>query len=57
MTRKKAARDCGNNQRANCPLAGDTQIITYDVLLGVLGALVMVGIPFVMAFLKQLGAW
>ena len=53
----KAARDCGNSHRAKCPLAGDTQIIARDVALGILGALVMVGVPLVMAALKSAGVW
>ena len=57
MTRNKAARDCCNSHRAKCPLVGDTQIIARDVALGILGALVMVGVPLMMAALKSAGVW
>ena len=53
----KAARHSGNYARAKCPLAGDTHILAYDVALGILGALVMVGVPLVMAALKSAGVW
>ena len=52
----KVARDCGNSHRAKVS-CGDTHILAYDVLLGVAGALLMVGIPLAMALLKQIGAW
>ena len=52
----KAARDCGNSHRAKVS-CGDTHILAYDVLLGVAGAVVMVGIPLIMALLKNWGWW
>lgn len=56
MTRNKAARNSGNYSRANV-LCRDKRIITCDVLLGVAGALVMLGIPTIMAALKAMGVW
>lgn len=52
----EAARSCGNNSRAKVSVA-DAQIIARDVLLGAFGVLMVIGIPFVMAVLKQMGAW
>ena len=56
MATKKAARDCGNSHRAKVS-CGDTHILAHDVLLGALGALVMVGVPLIMAALKSAGVW
>ena len=56
MRAKKAARNSGNYSRANV-LCGDAQIIARDVLLAVSGVVLLVGIPFVMAVLKQWGWW
>lgn len=56
MTRNKAARNSGNYSRANV-LCRDVQSITRDVLLAVSGVALIVGIPFVMAVLKQWGWW
>ena len=56
MRNTRAARRSGNYARANVS-APDTQSIARDVLLGAFGALVMVGVPFIMAVLKQMGAW
>lgn len=56
MRNTRAARRSGNYARAK--VSGlDTQSIARDVLLGAFGALVMVGVPFIMAVLKQMGAW
>ena len=55
-TRNKAARSCCSNSRANV-LCRDVQSITRDVLLAVAGVVLIVGIPFVMAVLKQWGWW
>lgn len=57
MKRNKAARDCCSSPRASVHDLGDTRIIPCDVLLGVLGALMIVGIPFAMALMKQFGWW
>lgn len=57
MRTNKAARNSGNYSRANVHGFGDSKIIAYDVFLGVFGALVMLGVPFVMAVLKQFGWW
>lgn len=56
MTRQKAARSRCSNSRANV-LSTDTHILAHDVLLGALGALVMVGVPLIMAALKSAGVW
>jgi len=56
-TRNKAARNSGNYSRANVLSVLDTQIIASDVFLGVAGALVMIGVPFILAVLKQWGWW
>ena len=57
MRTNKAARNSCSYSRANVHDHGDIQILAYDVLLGVFGAIVMLGVPFVMAVLKQMGAW
>ena len=57
MTRNKAARSCCSNSRAIVPCTADTQIIARDVLLAVAGVALIVGVPFVMAVLKQWGWW
>ena len=58
MTRNKVARRRGNyDTRRNVHGYEDKAIITSDILLGVFGALVMMGVPFVMAVLKQWGWW
>ena len=57
MTRNKAARNSGNYSRACVPCTADAQSITRDVLLAVSGVVLIVGIPFVMAVLKQWGWW
>lgn len=57
MTRKKAERRCCSNERSNVHSVGDMRIITSDVLLGAAGALVMIGVPFILAVLKQWGWW
>ena len=56
-TRNKAARHSCNYNRANVLSVLDTQIIASDVLLAVSGVVLIVGIPFVMAVLKQMGVW
>lgn len=57
MTRKRVARSSGNCSHAIVHDAGDYKIITSDVLLGAAGALVMIGVPFILAVLKQWGWW
>ena len=57
MTRNKAARSSCSYSRANVHSVLDTQIIASDVLLAVAGVALIVGIPFIMAVLKQWGCW
>lgn len=57
MQRKKVALHRGNDNSASVHSYGDTRIIASDVLLAVSGVVLFVGIPFVMAVLKQLGWW
>lgn len=57
MTRNKAARNSCSYSRACVPCTADTRIIARDVLLAVAGVALIVGIPFVMAVLKQWGWW
>lgn len=57
MTRNKAARSSGNYSRANVQTTADVCSITRDVLTAVAGVALIVGIPFVMAVLKQMGVW
>lgn len=57
MRENKAERRCCSNERSNVHSVGDIRIITSDVLLAVSGVALIVGIPFVMAVLKQWGWW
>lgn len=57
MTRKRVERDSCNYSRSVVHGCGDMQILAYDVFLGVAGAVVMVGIPLIMALLKNWGWW
>ena len=57
MTRNKAARHSCNYNRANVPSVLDTQIIASDKLLAVAGVALIVGVPFLMALMKQMGVW
>ena len=58
MTRNRAARSSCSYSRANVPsMRSDGAIIARDVALGAFGALLIVGIPFVMALMKQWGWW
>ena len=57
MQRKRVERDSGNYSRSVVHSVGDNKIIASDVLLGVAGALVMIGVPFILAVLKQWGWW
>lgn len=57
MTRKKVERDSGNYQRSVVHSVQDVCSITRDVLIAVAGVALIVGIPFIMAVLKQWGWW
>ena len=57
MQRKRAERDSGNYQRSHVQTTADVCSITRDVLLAVSGVALIVGVPFVMAVLKQWGWW
>ena len=57
MKENKAARNSGNYSRAFVPCTADVCSITRDVLLAVAGVALIVGIPFIMAVLKQWGCW
>lgn len=57
MARNEAARDSGNCPRANVLSTADNAIIACDVLLAAFGALLIVGVPFAMALMKQWGWW
>lgn len=57
MARKKVERDSCRYQRSVVHSSGDMQILAYDVFLGAAGAVVMVGIPLIMAVLKSWGWW
>ena len=57
MQRKRVERDSCRYQRSNVHSVRDMQIIASDVFLGAAGALVMIGVPFILAVLKQWGWW
>lgn len=57
MTRNKAARSSCSYSRANVLSTADVRSITRDVLIAVAGVVLIVGVPFVMAVLKQWGWW
>ena len=57
MRTNRAALHRGNDNSASVHSVRDTQIIASDVLLAVAGVALIVGIPFVMAVLKQWGWW
>lgn len=57
MTNKKATRRSGNCNRVIVPSTTDVQIIARDILLATSGVVLLVGIPFIMALLKQFGWW
>ena len=56
MTGNSKAAQPANQRRQTSP-ASDVAIIASDVMLGILAAFVCVGVPFVMALLKQWGVW
>lgn len=53
----RAALHRGNDNSAYSSTATDAHILAYDVLIAVSGVALIVGIPFVMAVLKQWGCW
>ena len=57
MARKKVERDSCRYQRSNVHSVGDIRIIASDVLVAVAGVVLIVGVPFVMALMKQMGVW
>lgn len=57
VTKTREALHRGNDNSANVHSVRDTQIIASDVLLAVSGVALIVGIPFIMAVLKQWGWW
>lgn len=57
MTRNKAARSSCSYSRAKVPCTADVCSITRDVLTAVAGVALIVGVPFLMALLKQFGWW
>ena len=57
MQRKRVERDSGNYSRSVVHSVGDIRIIASDVLTAVAGVALIVGIPFIMAVLKQWGCW
>ena len=57
MRTNRAALHRGNDNSASVHSVRDTQIIASDVLLAVAGVALTVGIPFIMAVLKQWGCW
>ena len=57
MTRNKAERRCCSNERSNVLYTADVCSITRDVLLAVAGVALIVGVPFLMALMKQMGVW
>lgn len=57
MTRKKVERGSCSYSRSVVHSVGDMQILAYDVFLGVAGVALIVGVPLIMAVLKQWGWW
>lgn len=57
MKKNKAALHRGNDNSAKASIASDAHILAYDVFVAVSGVVLIVGIPFVMAVLKQWGWW
>lgn len=57
MQRKRVERDSGNYSRSVVHSVQDVCSITRDVLIAVSGVALIVGVPFVMAVLKQWGWW
>lgn len=57
MAKTKAARRICQYNRAKSHGHGDENIIQHDVALAAFGALLWLGVPFVLALLKQFGVW
>ena len=57
MQRNKVERDSGNYSRSVVLSVRDVCSITRDVLLAVAGVALIVGVPFLMALMKQMGVW
>ena len=57
MGSKEAARRSSSCARARVSTTADTRILAKDAALGILGAVIILGVPFVMAVLKQWGWW
>lgn len=56
-TRNKVERDSCNYSRSVVLSVRDVCSITRDVLVAVAGVALIVGVPFVMALMKQMGVW
>lgn len=57
IIKNKAACDCGNNRHAYSAPHKANENIAQTMLFGIVCALVMVGIPNLMALLKCWGVW
>lgn len=57
VQRKRVERDSCNYSRSVVPSVLDACSITRDVLLAVAGVALIVGVPFLMALMKQMGVW
>lgn len=57
MRTNKAALHRGNDNSAYVQTTADVQSIARDVLLAVAGVALIVGVPFLMALMKQMGVW
>lgn len=57
MKKNKAARSSCSYSRAKMSTATDAHILAYDVLIAVSGVALIVGVPFLMALMKQMGVW
>ena len=57
MRTNKAERDSCSYQRSKVPCTADVCSITRDVLTAVAGGALIVGVPFLMALMKQMGVW
>ena len=55
MPTKDSVRTCGNRVRTYSLVPSDQNILTRQMITGCLLALLFVGIPFVMALMKQWG--
>lgn len=57
MQRKRVERDSCNYSRSVVHSGRDVCSITRDVLTAVAGVALIVGVPFLMALMKQMGVW